>query len=92
MKTKLAIACLLGLSFGIAGTPANAFDISFGNYDRNHDNRWDRDEYYNAHKDWHRHNDHKYLPKHEVYKRYKTYDRDGDGYLNEGEVREIHDW
>ena len=92
MKTTLVIACLLGLSFGISGIPANAFDISFGNYDHNRDGRWDRDEYYDANRDWHSHNDQKYLERKEAYRRFDNYDRDHDGYLNDHEVRDIDAW
>jgi len=92
MKMKLFVACLLGLSFGISALPAQALNISFGNYDHNHDGHWDRTEYYNANRDWHRHHDHRYLPRNEVYRQYGTYDRDHDGYLSPGEVTRIHTW
>jgi Ca2+-binding EF-hand superfamily protein len=92
MKMKLFMACLLGLSFGISALPAQALSVSFGNYDRDHDGRWDRTEYYNAHRDWHRQHDHRYLSRDEVYRQYGTYDRDGDGYLSPSEVTTIHRW
>jgi len=92
MKLTIAIACLIGLSFGISGIPADALDISFGTYDRNHDGRWDRHEYYNAQRDWHRHHDHRYCAQPEVYKQFDGYDRNHDGYLNSREVTEIQNW
>ena len=92
MKIKFALACLIGLSFGISGTAAHAFNISFNTYDHNRDGRWDRREYYDACRDWHRHNDHHYYPRRVIYKRFDTYDRDRNGYLDEHEMRDINAW
>jgi hypothetical protein len=92
MKTTLAIACLIGLSFGISGIPAHAFNISIGDYDRNHDGRWDRQEYYNAQSDWHRYNDHRYWGRTEAYRHFDQYDVNHDGYLNGPEVLRIQSW
>jgi Ca2+-binding EF-hand superfamily protein len=92
MKTKFAIACLIGLSFGISGIAAHAFDVSLNSYDHNRDGRLDRREYYNASRDWHRRNDHRYCSRREAYNNFNKYDRDHDGYLNDREVKEIHVW
>jgi hypothetical protein len=89
MKTNLAIACLLWLGFGIS---AQAFDISFGNYDRNHDRRWDRQDYYNADMDWHRNHDQMYPSRRDVYNRFNSYDANHDGYIDENEMRRINAW
>jgi len=89
MKSKLILACLLGLSFGISAMPAQSFDISFGRYDHNHDGRWDRHEYYNACKDYHCYHHHAYR---DYYRGYGRYDRDHSGYLSPGEVRAIRTW
>jgi Ca2+-binding EF-hand superfamily protein len=92
MKMNLFMACLLGLSFGISALPAQALDISFGAYDHNHDGHWDRSEYYNANRDWHRHHDHRYLSRDEAYRQYNSYDADHNGYLTPGEVTTIRTW
>jgi hypothetical protein len=89
VKTELAIVCLLWLSFGIA---AQAFDVSFGNYDRNHDRRWDRRDYYNADMAWHRNHDQIYPSQRDAYRQFNTYDTNHDGYLNESEMRRINNW
>jgi hypothetical protein len=91
MKSKLLLACLIGLSVGISTIPAQAFGIAFNAYDHNHDRRWDRREYYNACNDWHCHNDRHYYRR-AVYPGYDRWDRNHDGYLNEREVRAIRTW
>lgn len=92
MKTKLAMAWLIGLSFGIFAIPAHAFNLSFNTYDRNHDGRWDRTEYYNANRDWRRSHHHHVFLRADSDNGFRKYDRDHDGYLSRGEVREIHSW
>jgi Ca2+-binding EF-hand superfamily protein len=81
MNNKLALACLLGLSFGLFAMPAQA--NWFDDHDRNHDGKWDRKEYY----EWCKHHDHHCPPANELDRRYDKFDRDHNGYLTREEAR-----
>ncbi len=80
MKTKLALACFVALSFGLFAIPAQAH--GFNDYDHNHDGKWDKREFY----DWHHHHPH-CPPDHALDRRFSRYDRNHDGYLSREEAR-----
>jgi len=82
MTKQKAALFLFALAFVAFQAPANALNIDFGRHDRDHDGRWNRDEYdrANAYYYGHRHHNHTF----------ETLDRNHDGYLDRNEVRRYY--
>jgi Ca2+-binding EF-hand superfamily protein len=86
MKKGIFLTSLVALSLASIQGPALAdHDGWFNKYDRDHDGRWNYDEfcaYQKAH--------HKHLSDREMREMYDRYDRDHDGYWRREEAHEYH--
>ncbi len=87
-KKTLLHSAVIGL---FAITPAFAHGF-YDNHDRDHDGRWNYNEFRGAQNDWHnQHHDHQYGER-ELQNHFRNLDRDHDGYVNREQVRSFHNW
>ena len=82
---------LFALIFGTLQLPAHAdFNLMFGKHDYNHDGHWNRREFNDANNYYYRHHHNvRIINNGDDFHRL---DRDGNGYLNQEEVRTYHTW
>jgi len=92
MKKPLAISLLICLA-AMLGQPAAFADHDwFNKWDRDHDGRWSKDDFRDAHWDWQKRHNQRLWKEEKVEQHFKRYDRDHDGYVRDEDVRKFHRW
>ena len=91
MKKPIAALCLIALTLGVVQLPAHAQFISvFNHNDRDHDGRWNRQEFYNANNNYYHH--HHNVVVLDNGREFDRLDHDHDGYVTREEVKSYHNW
>jgi len=94
MKRLLTPLLLFTLAFGCAQLPALAdFNLNYGDGDRNHDNRWNYNEFQHAnHYYYEHHHGARVSTDSELRHNFDKLDRNRDGYINVDEARSYRNW
>jgi len=86
MKKQIAAAMLFAVAFGVFQLPARAdFDVAFGRHDRDHDGRWNYNEFNSANRYYHHH--HPGVVVINNRDEFNRLDLNHDGYLNRDEIQ-----
>jgi hypothetical protein len=91
MKKQTALLALVVLSLGSVQSALADDDKWFSRHDRNHDGKWNYDEFRTAHNDyWKRHHDEKRWSNKEMREHWNSLNH--DGYVTTEHVRTLHHW
>jgi Ca2+-binding EF-hand superfamily protein len=94
MKKQLIALSLFALALGVWQLPAQAdINLSFGQHDRDHDGRWNYNEFRDANRDYYRHHHEvRVISGRQCRDDFNRLDADHDGYVNAEQVRTYHNW
>jgi hypothetical protein len=94
MKRSLTPLFLFTLAAATLNLPALAdFNVDFGNHDRNHDHRWNYEEFHHANQNYYSHHPRvTVVSDRDLHHHFERLDRDHDGYINVSEARSYRNW
>jgi hypothetical protein len=92
MKKTIAALALATLTFGVLQQPARADDDWFNSHDRDHDQRWNYNEFKNAHQTYYRthHDDHDRWNNKQIKEHWNGLN--SNGYVTREQVTTLHHW
>jgi len=91
MKKTIAALALATLACGLLQQPSLADNDWFDRHDRDHDQRWNRNEFQRAHKYYYQNNDdHDRWNNRQIRERWNGVNN--NGYVTREQVKDLHNW